>query len=129
MKLRIDIIGLTATSALLLGACQATTVEEPACEGEGIICTYLGNGEAGLGEDGLGPLEESLYLPQDLTFGPDGQPYVIDWNNHRIRTIADGMVETVIGTGYLGDAKDGPARDASLNHPCLLYTSPSPRDS
>ena len=34
------------------------------------------------------PLEVSLYLPQDLTFGPDEQPYVLDWNNHRVRTIA-----------------------------------------
>jgi sugar lactone lactonase YvrE len=57
-------------------------------------------------------------LPQDLTFGPDGQPYVADWNNHRIRTLnKDDKVETVIGTGYLGDAVDGPAREASLNHP------------
>jgi sugar lactone lactonase YvrE len=90
---------------------------EPPCEGTGVICTYVGNGEAGLGEDGEPPLEVSLYLPQDLTFGPDGQPYIVDWNNHRIRTIEDGEVKTVIGTGYLGDATDGPARDVSLNHP------------
>jgi sugar lactone lactonase YvrE len=117
MRTTFKIIGLAASSVLVLAACEGGSTEEPACEGEGIICSYLGNGEAGLGEDGLSPLEESLYLPQDLTFGPDGQPYVLDWNNHRVRTIQDGKVQTVIGTGYLGDAMDGPARDASLNHP------------
>ena len=103
---------------LALGSPGCASDEKHACSGDGVICTYMGNGEAGLGEDGVSALEVSLYLPQDLTFGPDGQPYVADWNNHRIRTLAkDGKVETVIGTGYLGDAKDGPAREASLNHP------------
>src|SRR5688500_4491096 len=118
MKLSINIVQVAAGSALALAACASEVAKEPTCAAEeGVICTYLGNGEAGLGEDGMPPLEVSLYLPQDLAFGPDEQPYVLDWNNHRVRTIADGMVETVIGTGYLGDATDGPARDVSLNHP------------
>jgi sugar lactone lactonase YvrE len=105
------------TLAVALGACAGSNESPPGCEGEGVICAYLGNGEAGLGEDGQGPLEVSLYLPQDLTFGPDGLPYVLDWNNHRVRTLRDGKVETVIGTGRLGDAADGPALKVSLNHP------------
>ncbi len=118
MNLRITMLRAIAGTALAATACTQETTDEPPCQGEGVICTYLGNGEAGLGEDGMPPLEVSLYLPQDLTFGPDGQPYVIDWNNHRIRTIdEDGAVQTIIGTGYLGDATDGPARDVSLNHP------------
>jgi sugar lactone lactonase YvrE len=111
---------------LLLGACAAET-DDPPCEGDGVICTYMGNGKAGLGKDGEAPLEVSLYLPQDLTFGPDDQPYVADWNNHRIRTIKDGKVETVIGTGYLGDAVDGPAKEASLNHPTHISFDPDGR--
>jgi sugar lactone lactonase YvrE len=110
---------LLACSALAPVACESggSTETEPVCEGEGVICNYLGNGESGLGEDGQSPSEVSLYLPQDLTFGPDDQPYVLDWNNHRIRTVIDDKVQTVIGTGYLGDAPDGPARESSLNHP------------
>jgi hypothetical protein len=100
---------------------------DEACEDDGVICTLMGNGEAGLGVDGVPPLEVSLYLPQDLTFGPDDQPYIVDWNNHRIRTVADAMVETVVGTGYLGDAMDGPAREASLNHPTHLMFDPEGR--
>jgi hypothetical protein len=116
-----------STSVLALIACESgggggdddppEVMEPEKCEGKGVICNFIGNGEAGLGEDGQSPSEVSLYLPQDLTFGPDEQPYVVDWNNHRIRTVSDGKVQTVIGTGYLGDAPDGPALNASMNHP------------
>ena len=102
--------------APLLG-CEADVDAEPPCEGKGVICNFMGNGEAGLGEDGVSAQAVSLYLPQDLTIGPDDQPYVLDWNNHRVRTLEGNEVRTVIGTGYLGDAPNGPALDASLNHP------------
>jgi sugar lactone lactonase YvrE len=91
--------------------------DEKSCSGDGVICAYTGDGVAGLGKDGVEPLEVSLYLPQDLTIGPDGQPYILDWNNHRVRTIVDGRVQTIIGTGQLGDAPDGLALGTSLNHP------------
>jgi adhesin/invasin len=85
----------------------------------------MGTGLAGLGKDGRAPEDTLLYLPQDLTIGPDGQPYVLDWNNHRVRTVdQDNKVRTVIGTGYLGDAPDGPVLKASLNHPTHVSFSP-----
>ena len=98
---------------LALGLCACGGEEPKGCsQSEGEICSYMGNGESGLGSDGMAPLEVSLYLPQDLTFGPDDQPYVLDWNNHRVRTIADDKVETVTGTGDLGDAPTGPWAEA-----------------
>ena len=90
----------------------------------GAICTVVGTHFAGLGDDGLDPLETDLYLPQDVTIGPNGNPYVVDWNNHRIRVVENNAVRTMVGTGYLGDALDpasgkfeGPAREINLNHP------------
>ena len=97
---------------------------EPECGGEGVICNYFGTGDPGLGDDGLPPGEVSLYLPQDLSFDADGNVYVLDWNNHRVRTLRDGLAETMIGTGYLGDAEDGPAREASFNHPTHVSFDP-----
>ena len=95
------------------------------CDGTpGVICTVMGDGTAGLGEDGVEPLAVSLYLPQDLTIGPDGKVYVMDWNNHRVRTIQDGVVVTIIGTGELGDAPEGPALKASFNHPTHVAFAP-----
>lgn len=72
---------------------------------------------AGLGADGLALKATELYLPQDLTFGPDGRAYIVDWNNHKIR-VGDGTtLHNLIGTGELGDAPDGPAISTRLNHP------------
>lgn len=106
---------------------SADTATGPTCTQEpGTICTIAGTGTAGLGHDGVSPTEVLLYLPQDITPSEDGkQLYIADWNNHRIRRIQDGKVETLIGTGYLGDAPDGPALGTSLNHPTHVAFSPS----
>jgi sugar lactone lactonase YvrE len=77
----------------------------------------VGNGVAGMNGDGLPPLSTALYLPQDGTYGPGGEFYFVDWNNHRIRKIHNGVIETVAGSGYIGDGADGPALTMPLNHP------------
>jgi len=103
--------------------------QEPAtvCDEQGVICNFMGDGVAALGHDGEGPDDVSLYLPQDVLLAEDGTPYVLDWNNHRVRTLRDGVVQTVIGTGELGDAADGLATEVSLNHPTHLAFDPQGR--
>lgn len=81
------------------------------------IRSVAGTGLAGLNGDGLPPLSSALYLPQDVTWGPDKQLYLSDWNNHRIRRISPEVVETVAGTGELGEAADGLALYVQFNHP------------
>jgi hypothetical protein len=115
MRIRNALLSIVLAIPLLAAGCGP---DPEACGGAGVICTYMGTGVAGLGVDNVAPEDVNLYLPQDLVFGPDRQPYVMDWNNHRVRTVdADNRVQTVIGSGYLGDAPDGPAKGASLNHP------------
>jgi sugar lactone lactonase YvrE len=82
-----------------------------------IITTIAGTGVPGLNDDGQLPTSTHLYLPQDMTVGPDGNLYLVDWNNHRIRRIRNGKVETVAGTGDLGDGKDDLALYVNFNHP------------
>ena len=65
-----------------------------------------------------------FYLPQDLTYGPDGRLYILDWNNHRVRVVAKDRVTTLIGTGELGDAPAGRAREIGLNHPTHISFDP-----
>ena len=115
--------------SLILGiaACgedgSPTDVDEP--EGPyAVISTLIGTGEAGRGAEGVGPLQTQLYLPQDLTFGPDGLPYILDWNNHRVRVLDGGVMRTVIGTGELGDAPAGQALEIGLNHPTHISFDP-----
>ncbi len=111
---------------LTLAACEADVADACADKTKGTMCDFMGSlGKSGLGKDGVTPLQGRLYWPQDLAFGPDGLPYVLDWNNHRVRRVnAAGRIETVIGIGELGDAPDGPALETRLNHPTHISFSP-----
>jgi len=83
----------------------------------GNITTVAGTGIAGDGVDLQPALKTRLYLPQDMTVGPDGRLFVVDWNNHRIRVVnADDTMQIVAGIGELGPNVDDPSTDR-LNHP------------
>ncbi|HEY0299802.1 MAG TPA: hypothetical protein VGC36_00600, partial [Rhizomicrobium sp.] len=82
-----------------------------------IINTIAGTGIAGLNDEGLPALSTQFYLPQDTTISPDGLLYILDWNNHRIRRIKNGVVETFAGSGYLGDASGDDPKTIDFNHP------------
>ncbi|HEV8323845.1 MAG TPA: hypothetical protein VG389_19670 [Myxococcota bacterium] len=98
-----------------LGACTRER-----CDAPGTVCTVVGTGNAELdSREGAPALEAPLYQPMDLAFGPDGNAYVIDFNNHRVRRwdLAAGTVESVAGSGFAGDGPPGPATATALNHP------------
>lgn len=70
----------------------------------GIITTVAGTGQAGYSGDD-GPADQAmLYHPRDLGIGPEGDLYVADTDNSRIRAInlTSGVIRTVAGTGELG---------------------------
>ncbi len=122
------------TLASLLTACNGPDDPKPEdtamdCSEPGVICNYAGNGMAGLGAEGAKATETFFYLPQDLTFGPDGNAYVLDWNNHRVRQIltADQTIHTVAGTGEIGDGPEGPANLVKFNHPTNVVFHPDGR--
>ncbi len=111
------IVRVVSLACLTMVTCES---EQPStCEpAAGRMCTFAGTGEPGLGDDGLDARDTELYSPQDLTFAPNGIAYVLDWNNHRIRAVDEqGITDTVIGTGELGDAPAGNADMINLNHP------------
>ena len=113
----------------------------------GRIETFAGSGDAGKGPEEATLLQAHFYLPQDLTYGPDGRLYILDWNNHRVRVatkasvrtqtrqhpryrsdrdrvVAQDSIRTLIGTGELGDAPAGRARQIGLNHPTHISFDP-----
>lgn len=76
------------------------------CNEPGTACVWAGTGFRGFNIDkpNANRLDSLLYFPEDLTFGPDGRAYIVDWNNHRIRRVEkDGKVTVVMGTDYEGD--------------------------
>ncbi len=107
-----------------LGPDATTPVTTGALCAGGQICTLAGTGIAGDGQDGLPARETRLYLPQDVTFGPDGRLYVVDWNNHRIRVVdGDRTMHVIAGIGELGLSVDDPAT-GRLNHPTNVAFDP-----
>lgn len=92
----------------------------------GRICTFVGTGQAGAGDEGQDRLRIDLYLPQDVTVGPGDELLVLDWNNHRVLAVEpSGNVRRAIGTGEVGDGPEGDARTMAINHPTHLAVSPS----
>ncbi|HKQ76041.1 MAG TPA: hypothetical protein VJ810_20270, partial [Blastocatellia bacterium] len=86
----------------------------------GVISTVAGNGLAGFAGDG-GPATAARFSePQNVAVDKDGNLYICDAGNHRIRKVnaSDGMISTVAGSGTAGFAGDGgPATAARLNGP------------
>jgi sugar lactone lactonase YvrE len=99
-------------AALLAGA---TLLAAP-----GDISTYTGTGTAGFaGDYGLATLAR-INTPRGIAFDGDGNLYLADSANHRIRHVdaASGIITTIAGTGVAGFNADGIlATSAHLNFP------------
>ncbi len=87
-----------------------------------IITTVAGNGDetpdSGHGDGGPATLT-ALGYPQGIAVGADGNVYLADSANHRIRKVSpDGIITTVAGSGTEGFSGDGgSATQATLNYP------------
>ena len=89
----------------------------------GYIYTVAGNGRRGYEGEDAKAIATSLYAPAGLAISPDGELYIADSGNNRIRKIDrnTGKLVTVVGTGDRGDDGDfGPAINARLNRPTVI---------
>jgi sugar lactone lactonase YvrE len=85
-----------------------------------VITTVAGNGVAGYGGDGSSAVMGNLNLPVDVAVDAQGNLYIADSLNHRVRMVdaVTHNISTFIGTGTSGfSGDDGPATSAQLNTP------------
>jgi sugar lactone lactonase YvrE len=89
------------------------------CDVPGTLCTFIGDGTNGFNGDGLPRAETWLYFPSALTWSPAGRLVVDDFNNMRIREVADdGTLRTLAGDGRHAFAEPGvDARANALENP------------
>ena len=85
----------------------------------GTISTVAGTGTAGFSGDGAEATAAQLNTPSGLDADEDGNLYIADTNNHRIRKVdSAGIITTVAGNGTLGFSGDGAAATAAqLSYP------------
>ena len=85
----------------------------------GIITTVAGTGGRGYGGDGGPGVEAQLDSPTRIRADEDGQLYICDTRNHRIRRVdLNGVIATIAGTGRRGFSGDGGAAvESELNSP------------
>jgi len=89
---------------------------------DGKVAVIGGYGKIGYDGDGGLATEAKFQWPNHLVAAPNGDLYVADTGNDRIRKIdGDGIVTTVGGTGEEGFSGDGgPAIEAKLNAPSAI---------
>ncbi|MGD8782512.1 MAG: RHS repeat-associated core domain-containing protein [Ignavibacteria bacterium] len=79
---------------------------------DGIISTIAGTGEYGFsGDDGLA-VDAKLAFPLDVAVDEDGNIYIADTENYRIRKVdTNGIITTIAGNGDDGVSEDGTFAD------------------
>jgi sugar lactone lactonase YvrE len=84
--------------------------------GTGIVTTFAGTGSQSYSGDGGAAAQAALNVPSAVAVDGQGDVYVVDAGNQRIRKIApSGLISTIAGNGIAGFAGDGgPATQASF---------------
>lgn len=89
----------------------------------GNIQTIAGNGASGYQGDNVPATQTSLSLPYGIALDANGNLYIADFGNHRVRKVnPQGIISTVAGTGASGYSGDGgPAVQATLSAPSDVW--------
>jgi uncharacterized protein (TIGR03437 family) len=92
----------------------------------GVITTVAGNGQDGFSGDNGPATQARLSSPRGVAAGADGNIYIADAGNDRIRQVAtNGVITTVAGNGQTGYNGDGiSATQASFFEPTGLAVDP-----
>jgi sugar lactone lactonase YvrE len=89
---------------------------------KGRLVNVVGTGFSGYSGDGGPATKAAMNIPAGLAFDRQGNLYIADRANHRVRKVdTKGIITTVAGNGTAGFSGDGgPATQASLNLPSGL---------
>ncbi len=99
-------VRVTDSAGATVNATFAVTLSWPASSG--VISTVAGTGVRGYGGDGGLGTAARLNSPEELVTDSEGNLYIGDYWNHRVRKVnRDGVITTFAGTGERGFGGDG----------------------
>jgi sugar lactone lactonase YvrE len=85
----------------------------------GLIATVAGSGTRGFSGDNGPATAARLALPSGIAFDSNGNLYIADTDNNRVREVSNGVITTVAGgRTSLGD--NGPANSAQVSTPTAV---------
>src|ERR1043165_7804772 len=88
-----------------------------------LIETYAGTDNPG---DGGPAIAAQLGMAQGIAADRNGNLYIADTQNHRVRKVSGGIIPPLAGNGYPGSRGDGgPGARAQLNQPYSVAVGPS----
>lgn len=113
----VDGIAVDAKSSIYISRRDENRISR--IDPKGKITNYAGSGKSGFSGDGGPATQAEIKVPAGLTFDKEGNLYIADRENHRVRKVdTRGIITTVAGNGTAGFSGDGgPAINASLNFP------------
>ncbi len=113
-------VAVDRNGVVFIADCQNNRIRKVATNG--VITTIAGNGISGFSGDGGLATNAQLNQPGDVAIDLNGNIYISEWGNHRIRKVAtNGIISTVAGNGIGGFSGDGGlATNAQLNQPDAL---------
>src|SRR5256714_1296871 len=111
--------GGSTTSAKPSPTPSPTPVQSRGVLGTDTITTIAGTGKAGISGDGGPATSAAMHGPSGVAVDGQGNVYVADYGNNRVRKVSPGgTITTIAGTGIAGFSGDGgPAAMAQLNTP------------
>ncbi len=109
-------IALDAEGSLYVGGGNAGDSMVVRVDPSGEVTTVAGTGKPGFSGDGGPATAAQLNTVEDLAFDQDGNLYIADGSNYRVRKVdPSGVITTLAGTGKPGFSGDGgPAVKARL---------------
>ena len=92
----------------------------------GIITTVAGNGIHGFSGDGGSAVDSELNLPLGIGVDSQGDLYISDTQNERVREVStSGIITTIAGNGGFGyNGDEQPATSATLQTPSAIAIGP-----
>jgi len=90
------------------------------------ISTFAGNGTSGFTGDSGAASSAQLSFPNSIAFDSNGNMYIADTDNHRVRMVSSGTITTIAGNGTAGFMGDGKAAtSAELDAPTGVFVDKS----